>query len=129
MGRDGKVLLIKRGKEPAKGKLATVGGFVDIGETAEAALRREVREEIGAEIEAVRYLTSATNLYHYAEITYPVLDLFFICNLQGGQTVCASDEVSALVWCSLGEVDVDELAFASIKTAFRCLVESVVQGK
>jgi len=128
-GPDGKVLLIQRGKEPAKGKLATVGGFVDIGETAEAALLRELREEVGAEVENIRFLTSATNNYLYADITYPVLDLFFICHLRANQVVHLSAEASALVWSELAEIDEETLAFDSMKIAFRKLVEFVESEK
>ncbi len=71
------MLLIRRAKEPAKGKLAPPGGFIDVGETAEQGVRREVREEVGIELDHIHFLCSQPNQYFYKEVTYPVLDFFF----------------------------------------------------
>jgi len=59
----GKILLIERGKDPGKGKLDLPGGFVEPKETAEEALSREVREEIGINVGPLKYLGSYPNVY------------------------------------------------------------------
>ena len=48
--RAGRIMLIRRGNKPFKGGYALPGGFVDIGETVEAACRREVLEEAGVAV-------------------------------------------------------------------------------
>jgi mutator protein MutT len=49
--RDGHVLLERRGQPPAQGSWSLPGGLVDGGERLEEAVRREVREECGIEVE------------------------------------------------------------------------------
>ena len=77
-----KILLIKRGKDPQKGKLAVPGGFVDPGESAEEAALRECKEEIGLTPKSIKYLTSATNNYSYKDIDYITCDIFFIATFE-----------------------------------------------
>jgi 8-oxo-dGTP diphosphatase len=53
---DGSLVLVKRRNAPFKGQWAIPGGFVEYGETVEAAARREAKEETGLEVELVKII-------------------------------------------------------------------------
>ena len=80
------VLFEVRAKEPRKGFLCLPGGFVDAGESTEAAIVRECREELGASLNEsdVSYLCSFPNIYEYKNIEYKTCDIFFAVKLPSG---------------------------------------------
>ncbi len=120
---DGKVLFIRRAKDPAKGKLAIPGGFVDAGETAEDGLRREFMEEVGIRVADIAFLCSQPNLYHYKGLTYPVLDFFFTANATGGEKPEALDAVESCSWLNPADVNPEEIAFPSMVHALALYLE------
>jgi ADP-ribose pyrophosphatase len=118
LNEHGQVLLIERAKDPGKGKLGMPGGFVDPNEAAEVALRREIREEVGIEVEDFAFLMTAPNSYSYQGIVNPVLDIFFQTNIKAGQSILAeSSEVSSWMWTDLNEEVLSNMAFASNRQA------------
>jgi ADP-ribose pyrophosphatase YjhB (NUDIX family) len=117
MNPDRQALWIRRAKDPGRGKLAMPGGFVDIDETAEAALRRELREEVGLEIRHPEFLCSQPNAYFYHDVTYPVLDLFFIAGAADPSQARALDAVASIEWADPREIPLEELAFPSMQKA------------
>ena len=104
--KDGKYLLGKRGQAPQKGKLSSVGGFVNYMEDVQAAAIRETKEETGLDVKIVGQLNPVIN--HYRDDTSTVCSLF-VGEIVGG-TPKPNDDVSELLWFSFDETP--ELDFA-----------------
>jgi ADP-ribose pyrophosphatase YjhB (NUDIX family) len=116
---DGRVLMIRRSKEPAAGRLAPPGGFVDFGETAEDALVREVREETGLELRDIRYLASHPNRYPFRDVTYRILDLFFVARAVQPEAARPLDGVTEILWLDGAALRPEDMAFPSMAAALR----------
>ncbi|HEY6081142.1 MAG TPA: NUDIX hydrolase [Polyangiaceae bacterium] len=112
LAADGHILFIRRARDPSQGKLALPGGFIDRGETAEAAAIREIREEAGVQLPSVEFLASFPNLYAYRGVEYPVVDLFFVGRV-ATRASSALDDVTEIVWASPGALGEADLAFPS----------------
>jgi len=79
---EGKLLLTRRAIEPAKGMLDLPGGFIEPMESAEAAVVREIKEELGILITNAEYLVSFPNEYIYSDFSVFTVDLAFICKVE-----------------------------------------------
>jgi tRNA (cytidine/uridine-2'-O-)-methyltransferase len=114
----GRVLLLRRAQEPARGAFGLPGGFVETGESVEQAIERETREETGLALEGIEYLGGWPNLYTWRGLTYPVLDLYFTARAHTGSTASPRHEVDECVWTRPEHVDPATLAFPTTRAAF-----------
>jgi NAD+ diphosphatase len=111
----GRLLITRRARNPAQGTLDLPGGFVDAHETAEAALEREIREELNLEISRLRYLFSAPNIYDYAEVRYHTLDMAFACSVLDLSMLRPSDEVAEILFLQREELDANAFGLTSMR--------------
>lgn len=116
---DQKILFTIRAKDPGKGKLDLSGGFVDPNESAENALKREIKEELNIDIKNPEYLDSFPNIYEYKNVVYHVCDLFFYSKIDALPTDFDKREIEELVLINRSEVPIDKLAFESSKMCLR----------
>ena len=115
----GKILFGVRKHEPWRGMLDLPGGFVDPGETAEEAARREVKEELGIDISGKRYFCSLPNTYPYRGIVYNTLDLIFLVHFDEPPDVKAADDLEDVLWVDRDAVEFERIAFDSLRRALR----------
>lgn len=103
-----RVMLVKRGHAPMQGEWSLPGGALELGETLENGVRREVFEETGLTVEPVSIVEVFDRIacdqagrvqFHYVLVDY-------LCRVTGGSAACASDAVD-LRWAArddLGEI-------------------------
>lgn len=120
--RDGRVLLIRRGKEPLYGRWVVPGGTVELGETLEEALVREMAEETCLRVEPVEVLTVFDRIQREGErVVYHYVIVDFLCRWRSGEARAASDALE-VAWASAEELagyDLPPKALEVVKDAFR----------
>lgn len=82
------------GKDPAKGTLDLPGGFIDMNETGEEGVAREVLEETGLKVEKTTYLFTLPNIYVYSGFPVHTLDMFFLCRVKDTSHIAAMDDAA-----------------------------------
>ena len=109
------LLVVRRKNDPGKDMLDMPGGFVDMDETGEEAMAREVKEETGLEATEVIYQFSYPNTYLYSGFLVHTLDMFFKVKVKDLSHIEAMDDAAAYYWIPFSEIDIDKFAFDSIK--------------
>ena len=120
--RRDRILMAQRGKAPLKGWWSLPGGALELGESLEAAVCREVLEETGLVVEPVKLFEVFERImrdpagapeYHYVLIDY-------VCRVTGG-TLFPGDDVCAVDWVrrrDLASLQITEGTLAVIERAF-----------
>ncbi len=103
--RDGRALIVRRAHEPRRGEWSLPGGRVELGETLIEALRREMKEETGLDIEVGPTLEVFDRVQRDAEgrVRYHFVIVDYLCAPIGGVEV-AGDDAEALAWVTDDEI-------------------------
>lgn len=104
--RDEEVALVQRGGPPSEGKWSIPGGLVELGESLEEGLRREVREETGLEVEVVERCAVLERILRdpWGRVEYHYVLIDFACRYLSGELNPASD-TQAAAWVPIEDLD------------------------
>lgn len=90
--QNGKVLLVRRSMDPGRGSWCFPGGFMELGETPQAAAARECREESGLEVE----ITDLVDVYYYEDFRGSGVVLMYQGHVIGGELQANPDEADGI---------------------------------
>ncbi len=100
-----KILLVKRGKEPRKGYWAIPGGVLNVGETIENAIKREVEEETNIKIEIIRLIDVIEDIIYddQGNVRFHYILVDYLAKYKEGELQAGSD-VSDAKWISIEDL-------------------------
>jgi len=114
---EGRVLLVQRGREPLKGRWSLPGGMVELGESLQAGVIREVEEETGLLVEPVELIELLDRIHREGErIRYHYVIADYLCRVTGGELKAASD-ADAVRWVERKEWNKPDLGDLSVEGA------------
>ena len=117
--QNGKIALIKRGNEPSRGKWTIPGGLVELGESLEAAVVRETKEETCLDIENPTLIDVVDNvdLDEHGKVKYHYVIIDYLVHVKAG-TIQAASDAEELRMVPFDEVEEYNLT-ASFRVFFR----------
>ena len=119
---EGRVVLIRRGKEPLRGRWVIPGGTVELGETLQDALVREMQEETGILVRPREVVLVFDRIQREGpEVEYHYVIIDYACDYVSGELRAGSDadEVALVAPDEIGRYDLPAQALELVLDVFR----------
>lgn len=114
----GEILLVKRKYAPKKDYWDWPGGFIEPEEDLDESVKREIKEELGVEIEIQKIVGVYKGDYEYQKILYPSIGIAVSARILTGE-IKPTDDISAFKYFKPAEIFTMELAFEFIKNGIK----------
>lgn len=120
----GEVVLAQRARDPGKGEWDLPGGFIEPGEEADIAAKREINEELGVELTDLKLLCTHPDTYLYQGLNIDLMNIFFVGKIGSGELKPA-DDVADFKFVSKQDLLNHKLWCPSLKLAVEDYLKSV----
>ncbi|HEV2378394.1 MAG TPA: NUDIX hydrolase [Terriglobia bacterium] len=134
---NGHALLVRRGREPLKGKWSIPGGLVEVGEELQKAVQREIKEETGLDVDALEVVGVFERIQrdpkpdpgaHHQRVRYHYVIVDYLCRLRGSQArdsklpnLQPASDVTAAEWVPVEMINLYELPAGSDEVILRAV--------
>ena len=122
--KDNKILLQRRTDdlETHKGKWTTPSGTVKINEHPQDAIIREVKEELGVDIEIISVIPSIDSFPNHKD-KYHLVYLSYLCKIMNGvpKNIDQDGDVSELKWCNTSKFQSEDLIRGTLPPIQKCI--------
>jgi 8-oxo-dGTP diphosphatase len=101
----GRILLVRRGREPLKGHWTLPGGALEVGESLTAGVAREVLEETGLVVEPLQLIELVDRIHRDGDrVRYHYVIADYLCRVVSGK-LCAASDADAVRWVERAELN------------------------
>ncbi len=111
---NGEILLVERKFDPKKGYWDVPGGFIQADESLEESTKREIREELGVDMQINKIIGVYEDTYLFQDIIVPTLGVIVSAKIVKG-TLQPSDDITSFKFFPKKDVLKQKLAFESVR--------------
>ena len=119
--KKGEILLVRRKFDPKKGFWDLPGGFIELYETFDNGIKREIKEELGVDIGNLLYSGSSADTYQFKGITYSTVTAVYYGTIEGN--IYPGDDVDDFSFFNPRELPFKNFAFPSLARVIKKFIK------